>query len=135
MNASFTVDVSGLEKKLAMVESGPILEAAIVAGMEVVRDEWKGLFRPSNAPATPGSPPRVQTGAYRDSITVVEGASGDGYAEASVGTVGLEPRYDIYLEYGTAKMPAHPFFRPGVEAARSSVVSHMTSEIEKVIAT
>jgi HK97 gp10 family phage protein len=39
----------------------------------------------------------------------------------------------IFQEYGTSKMPAHPFFRPGVEAARPQVAAQLTQDILKVI--
>jgi HK97 gp10 family phage protein len=42
--------------------------------------------------------------------------------------------YAIFQEYGTSKMPAHPFFRPGVEAARAKVEQMMISELSNVIA-
>lgn len=41
--------------------------------------------------------------------------------------------YAIYLEYGTSKMPAEPFFRPGVEASKEKVGQLMQEQILKVI--
>ena len=41
--------------------------------------------------------------------------------------------YAIFQEFGTSKMPAHPFFRPGVEAARAKVEQQLTQDILKVI--
>jgi HK97 gp10 family phage protein len=41
--------------------------------------------------------------------------------------------YAIFQEYGTSKMPAHPFFRPGVEAAKPKVAAAMSAELQKVI--
>lgn len=39
----------------------------------------------------------------------------------------------IFLEYGTSKMAAKPFFRPGVDASRGKVEQLMHSRILKVI--
>lgn len=40
----------------------------------------------------------------------------------------------IFQEYGTSNMPASPFFRPGVEAARPRVEAQITADVLKVIA-
>lgn len=45
---------------------------------------------------------------------------------------GIE-HYAIFLEYGTSKMAARPFFRPGVEAVRGKVGALMVSQILNVI--
>lgn len=42
--------------------------------------------------------------------------------------------YAIFQEYGTSKMPAHPFFRPGVEAAKPKVEAALVAGIQNVIA-
>lgn len=43
--------------------------------------------------------------------------------------------YAIFQEYGTSKMPAHPFMRPGFEAAKQSAldaaVSTLTNHLKK----
>jgi HK97 gp10 family phage protein len=39
----------------------------------------------------------------------------------------------IFQEYGTSRMPANPFFRPGIEAARQRVEAQMAQDILRVI--
>jgi HK97 gp10 family phage protein len=48
------------------------------------------------------------------------------------GPDGVE-HYAYFQEYGTSKMPANPFFRPGVEAAKDKVPDAMTHDISQVI--
>lgn len=48
------------------------------------------------------------------------------------GQEGIE-HYAIFKEFGTSKMPAEPFFRPGVAAAADPVRDHLTNGILGVI--
>lgn len=41
--------------------------------------------------------------------------------------------YAIFKEYGTAHMPAEPFFRPGVEAAQARVLQTIEQRVKEVI--
>lgn len=53
----------------------------------------------------------VRTGALRDSIhTEMDGDL--------VAQVGSDLDYSVYQEYGTSRMPAHPFMTPAAEEAR-----------------
>lgn len=53
----------------------------------------------------------VDTGYLRNSITFQS-------QSATSGLVYVGAEYGIYQEYGTRKMPAHPYFTPAVEAVR-----------------
>lgn len=48
--------------------------------------------------------------------------------------VGGVEHYAIFVEYGTSKMAARPFFRPGVEAAKPKVEALLTAAILDTIA-
>lgn len=65
-------------------------------------------FSPSS-PAPAGGPPGVDTGALKNSI--VARPDGNGWLLAD----GVE--YGVYLEFGTARMAARPFFLRGIERA------------------
>jgi HK97 gp10 family phage protein len=55
----------------------------------------------------------VDTGRLRSSIThevEVQGAE-------VVGRIGTNVEYAIFQEFGTSRMPAHPYLRPGLAAA------------------
>ncbi|MGI4849322.1 MAG: HK97-gp10 family putative phage morphogenesis protein [Janthinobacterium lividum] len=41
--------------------------------------------------------------------------------------------YAVFQEFGTSRMPAQPFFRPGVEAARGKVEAHLAESIKKLV--
>jgi HK97 gp10 family phage protein len=47
---------------------------------------------------------------------------------------GGEEHYAVYDEYGTSTMPAKPFFRPGVEAARERAEDLIEQKLDSVIA-
>ena len=62
------------------------------------------------SPSPPGGPPGVDTGRLRTSIThEVEETINE-----IVGRVGTNLDYAIFLEYGTSRMAARPFLRPGL---------------------
>lgn len=42
--------------------------------------------------------------------------------------------YAIYQEYGTSRMPAQPFFRPGVQAAKEEVAAKLINGVLNVVA-
>lgn len=46
---------------------------------------------------------------------------------------GGEVRQAIFVEYGTYKMPARPFFRPGVDAARERTETQMENQLADII--
>lgn len=79
----------------------------------------------------------VDTGALRAHVAEVETTRAtSATATVSVGDSaqgGIE-HYAIFVEFGTSRMPAKPFFRPGVEASRNRVQSHLEVEFSKVIA-
>jgi len=69
----------------------------------------------SNAP--------VDTGALRASIDVTKTGS-----TAAQVTTGVD--YAIYQEYGTYKMPAHPFMTPAAEAERGRYLSRFQNLLQ-----
>jgi HK97 gp10 family phage protein len=83
--------------------------------------------------------PRIprRTGELAASLDEEPGA-GRNSASATVEIVqsgpGGQEHKAIFLEYGTSKMPAHPFFRPGVEAAKPKVEAALVAGIQNVIA-
>lgn len=58
----------------------------------------------------------VDTGNLRNSIKTE--SSSDGLSAA----VGTHVEYGIYQEFGTYKMPAHPYMRPAAEAVEPSFI-------------
>lgn len=75
------------------------------------------------SPSAPGDPPGVDTGRLRASITTSwtggPANGGDGVSPPSddgqfTVVVGTAVPYAVYLEYGTRKMAARPYFRPAL---------------------
>ncbi len=76
----------------------------------------------------------VNSGLLRDSL---DKKSERRQASASVviemphsGPDGTE-HYAIFQEFGTAKMPAHPFMRPGFEASKNAAIQAAESVIQQ----
>lgn len=72
----------------------------------------------------------VITGFMRDSVKVEPGTPGSLYSEAGVVA---EAHYSVFEEYGTRFRPAHPWFRPGVQAAQNRVALHCKENLEQLI--
>ncbi len=76
------------------------------------------------------------TGRMEHSLDVVSSSS-PGKASAIVqvddSAAGGDVHYAIFEEYGTSKMAASPFFRPGVEAAKAAVAQQLVNGVLKVV--
>ena len=89
----------------------------IVAGMEAAAiEEVRKTCFDIEAGAKSMAP--VDTGNLKNSITTeVDGLTG---------TVATGVDYAIYQEYGTSKMPAHPYMTPAAEQAYPAFVAGIT---------
>lgn len=67
-------------------------------------------------PSTPGAPPGVRTNRLKGGIS----ANKTGKKMQRV--VGTNVNYALALEKGTTKMPARPFMRPGLDAAKKPML-------------
>lgn len=77
----------------------------------------------TESPAPPGEAPGVDTGALKNSIIAEPGEKkGEWILHDGV-------EYGIMLEYGTAKMGAHPFFLPGIEITVNKIPNGLLQEI------
>ncbi len=76
----------------------------------------------------------VKSGRLRDSITVQRAKSRSGKPIVKVGP-GKRPFYARFVEFGTSKLKAHPFLRPGVRSVRREVNAFLKAEIGRVIKT
>ncbi len=92
----------------------------IVAGLEAaVADEVRKTVMDIEAIAK--TKVAVDTGNLMNSIT--------GTADGLSGTVATGVDYAAYQEYGTSKMPAHPYMTPAAEAAFPDFVAGVTRAI------
>jgi HK97 gp10 family phage protein len=90
-----------------------------------VEGEAKKKFRSQNEASEPGEPPRVQTGRLRSSIT----HRMESETEALVGT---NVEYGFWLEFGTSRMPKHPFLIPAFDESKEKIKEWIQQAMVKV---
>lgn len=79
---------------------------------------------------------QVDTGEMKQSLEVVQTAhenSATATVQVSNSGKGANQHYAIFQEYGTSKMQARPFFRPGVEAAKDKVQAQLIDGVLAVV--
>lgn len=102
MSATFTFDTTKLDQ---IIKSLPESIDAFVGGCaESINQEIKDSF--GESPSAPGDPPGVDTGALKRSMRAYKDRKGH------VWIVAANVEYAPYLEFGTSKMAARPFFIP-----------------------
>lgn len=122
-------DVSGLAEMDAAIaalnrELESALPAIALAGADIVEAEIAARApRRTGALASSLEDEAEREPGAASAIVQIENSSKDGVEH-----------YAIFQEYGTSKMPAHPFFRPGVEAAKPKVEAAIVAGIQNVIA-
>jgi len=80
--------------------------------------------RRTHTASAPGQPPMTDTGRLANSIEFDR--EGDLTA-----TVGSKVAYAAYLEYGTSRMAARPYFRPAVERIRDQFNDRLEQAIKR----
>lgn len=116
--AELTANINALNKRLSDALPDIVMQAALIVEAEISRRapvDTGALVRSLDAKSA-----RRQRSA---SATVEIKRSGSGGTE----------HYAIFHEFGTGKMAAQPFFRPGVEAARAKVDALMTRKILDIV--
>ena len=116
--ADIQVTIEGLEgliKRLAKAKAQKHITAAMRKGTLLVERGAK-----MKAP--------VDTGRLRSSITSeVRGVGAD-----TVGVVGSNVVYAPYQEFGTRKMPAHPYLRPALAEAKDKILDFFREAMDKL---
>lgn len=121
-------NVTGLDELTGSIEELKIrlhesLPQIVLAAANIVFDEINGRI-PRDTGDLAGHLDETENNPGSASFVTVEiGQSGPG---------GIEHK-GIFLEYGTSKMAARPFFRPGVDASREKVERLLHSQILGVI--
>lgn len=78
----------------------------------------------------------VDTGKLESSLDMTSSATpGRASAIVQVDNSGPErdEHYAIFKEYGTSKMAAEPFFRPGIEAGKAAVAQQLVNGVLQVV--
>jgi HK97 gp10 family phage protein len=127
---TLTLNYKTWEKYLAVIEEAgkdidTAVDKALLAGAQVIQEEMISL-----AP--------VKTGNLRDHIKI-KGPIADGnYHYCEVGIIhdisftdAETARYANSQEYGTSKMAAHPYIRPGIDNAKKAARKAMRDSLKK----
>lgn len=102
------IDARGLQ---ALIRATPErLDRAVMAAATEINSEIVTSF--GTSPSSPGEPPGVDTGALRASMRAVK------MKRRFTARVATSIDYAPYLEFGTERMAARPFFSPVMERWR-----------------
>lgn len=121
---------------LTQVASESVLRQATVAGARVIFEEVK--FRTPIGIATWESRDGKQKrypGFLRDSILLAydKERSAEGLRATYLVTWSKDAFYGRFIEYGTSKMAANPFLRPGYDAKRDAAAQKFSDVIDKKV--
>lgn len=142
MTVTASFDFASLNAKLDKLTAAAAAAArpAAQAGAQVFYEEVQARVPVSSEPhSTKGKKFTFQPGNLRAAIyqAFVEDESGEGRATYRVSWNKRKAFYGQFLEFGTSKMAARPFLRPGHDAARDRAISAvkdvMAQQIRKVI--
>jgi len=94
------------------------IKTSIARGPASGRTYEKYNPRRTHTASAPGQPPMTDTGRLVNSIEF------DKIGDLTA-TVGSKLAYATYLEYGTSRMAARPFFRPAIEEIRPKYMARL----------
>ena len=98
------------------------IKTSIARGPASGRTYEKYSPRRTHTASAPGQPPMTDTGRLVNSIEF------DKLGDLTA-TVGSKLAYAPYLEYGTSRMAARPFFRPAIEEIRPKYMARLEKAI------
>lgn len=119
-----------LRREVGQVVLGAAIEMRADIVQRIQRGPASGItYKKSNPTRThtasaPGQPPMSDTGRLANSITF------DRVGDLTA-TVGSALNYAPWLEYGTSRMEARPFFRPAVERMRPKYIGKLEDIIRR----
>lgn len=118
--------------ELDEVASESVLRQAAVAGARVIHAEVK-LRAPVAQVVFEGRKRKNPPGFLRDHIIIAydDEQSIPGRLASYLVTWSKEAFYGYFVEYGTSKMAAQPFLRPGFEAKRKAAAAAVGEVIQK----
>lgn len=124
---------SGL-RALEAVASESVLRQAAVAGARVIHAEVQ-LRAPVDLRIYEGKSGKHPPGFLRENILIAfdKERSAEGLRATYLVTWSREAFYGRFLEYGTSKMAAQPFLRPGYEARKRDAVKAVQSVIQEKV--
>ncbi|OOR14198.1 hypothetical protein BW897_03995 [Bacillus cereus] len=130
------VDLLGFDRLISELEQmglrgEKIEDKALAAGGEQIRKAIAERSEPrSSSPKKPSKSEPWRTGQHLlDNIRVTKARMEDGVKTIKVGIDKADRSpyfYGKFLEWGTSKMPAHPFIEPGFNSSKEAAVRAMT---------
>ena len=112
----------------AVLAGGLVLETAVKLSMSAA--SHSGRVYGKHKASAPGETPAVDTGNLVNSInTTLDRAS----ATEAWANVGPTVEYGAYLEFGTSKMAARPFMRPGLDSSEDKIRDTIKTFLKQAI--
>lgn len=114
-------------------------EIATKAGQAAIRQSAKTLANnvKARAPYEENEEERsgasVTYGHLRDNIRIRKGKPRKAHSVSAIVTIG-NAFWGRFLEFGTIKMMARPFFRPALEASKEQIVEELHKNLSKALA-
>ncbi|PZX32060.1 HK97 gp10 family phage protein [Cupriavidus phytorum] len=126
--------LKGKLNALDQIASESVLRQAAVAGGRVIHAEVK-LRAPVDLGIYEGKQGRHPPGFLRSHIILAfeEEKSVPGRLASYIVTWSKEAFYGRFLEYGTSKMAAQPFLRPGFEAKKKAAAAAVSAVIQEKV--
>lgn len=122
-----TVDTKGLDALRGLPGAIDAMFAKITGDVDADIKESFSTTAPDPAPA--GEPPAVQSGRLKNSIRHYQIAPKKWAVEQDDRVA----PYGKHLEYGTADMPARPFFRPAIYRSVKRLPKLMKASVEGLL--
>lgn len=133
-------DMGGLESKLDEIEKAvsEAIRPAAQAGAQVFYDEVKARApRSEKMHFTKGKKKSYAPGTLQAAIYQAfdkEGSVPGSTAEYGISWNKKKAFYGRFVEFGTKRMPAHPFLRPSFEAVQHRAVDAVNERLKKELA-
>lgn len=121
------VDTRGLDNLRKLPGAIDAMLGKVTGDVDADIKESFSTTAPDPAPA--GEPPAVQSGRLKNSITHYQMGRGKWAVEQD----GRVAPHGPHLEFGTAKMPARPFFRPAIWRSVKRLPKLMKASVEDLL--
>lgn len=124
--ASLSNDVATRAGQSAVTKGAQVVARAVKAAAPVGGQDTSRTYSTATGPRT------VRYGRLRDNIRVRRGRSRNRQNVSAIVSTG-RAFWARFLEYGTRKMSARPFFKPAMDGAMDAALDNMRDELAKAI--
>jgi hypothetical protein len=121
-----------IDEQMAKLVNGALFAGGELMANEAVLSMQRGrkevVNKKNHVPSKPGEPPAILEGDLRRGIEVVNVAPFEVHVTS-------KDRKAVWLEYGTSKMAARPYFRPARDKVRDEVNDLVRKAVNKALRT